>query len=117
MLINGAFLEYQFVGITRLTGFLHYQGLIKLHFKVRQKINRTRTQTGFIAQDVEKVFPEWIHTDPDGYKGIDSRGFDALATEAIKELRSELEGLKREVHTLKAENKALHQQMNEKKTP
>ena len=44
---------------------------------------------GMIAQEVEKIFPEWIGTRPDGYKEIAPYGFEALTVEALRELRSE----------------------------
>lgn len=59
-----------------------------------------------IAQDVEKVIPEWIKTDPDGYKRIEPIGVDALLIEAIKELKekvSRLEKLQNENEKLSAE--------------
>lgn len=46
-------------------------------------------QTGLIAQEVERVFPEWIGTDPNGYKTLTVAGFEALTTEALRELRAE----------------------------
>ena len=40
---------------------------------------------GFIAQDVENVLPQWVKTDADGYKRIETIGMDALLVESIKE--------------------------------
>ena len=42
-----------------------------------------------IAQEVEKVFPDWVSTGRDGYHRLTIRGFEALAVEAFKELRAE----------------------------
>jgi hypothetical protein len=48
--------------------------------------------SGFIAQDVEKVFPSWIGHDENGYLTVGPQGFEALAVEALRELRmSEIE--------------------------
>jgi hypothetical protein len=44
---------------------------------------------GLIAQDVEKVFPQWVSTDPDGYRYITERGTTALMVESLRELRAE----------------------------
>gem|GEM_PF-5869288 len=55
---------------------------------------------------MEKVIPEWIKTDPDGYKRIEPIGVDALLIEAIKELKekvSRLEKLQNENEKLSAE--------------
>lgn len=46
-------------------------------------------QTGMIAQEVEKVFPEWVDEDEEGYKYVTFRGFEALTVEALRELRQE----------------------------
>jgi hypothetical protein len=56
---------------------------------------------GLIAQDVEKVLPEWIKTDPDGYKRLEPIGIDALLIEAIKESKAENEQLRRELNDLR----------------
>ncbi|PTL78099.1 tail fiber domain-containing protein [Vitiosangium sp. GDMCC 1.1324] len=58
--------------------------------------NQTGTQIGMIAQEVETVFPDWVSDDPNGYKGITIRGFEALVVEALRELRSELRALRGE---------------------
>lgn len=47
------------------------------------------TMTGFIAQDVEPIFPRWVSTDAEGYKAITITGFEALTVEALRELRKE----------------------------
>lgn len=46
-------------------------------------------QIGFVAQEVETVFPQWIDETADGYKAIAISGFEALAVEALRELRAE----------------------------
>jgi len=44
-------------------------------------------QIGFIAQEVEKVFPDWVETGADGYKRVTVRGLEALVVEALRELQ------------------------------
>lgn len=46
-------------------------------------------QIGFIAQEVEAVFPEWVTEGDDGWKTVGPRGFEALTVEALRELRAE----------------------------
>ncbi len=46
-------------------------------------------QTGFIAQEVQDVFPDWVSTTPDGYLAVGAKGFEALTVEALRELRAE----------------------------
>ena len=62
--------------------------------------NLTGTQMGLVAQEVEEVFPEWISTDPDGYRILTIRGFEALAVEAFKQLRAENEELRARIDAL-----------------
>lgn len=44
-----------------------------------------------IAQEVEKVFPEIIHTDDQGYKSVEYGNLIAPLIEAIKELNQKLD--------------------------
>jgi len=46
-------------------------------------------QIGMIAQEVEKVFPDWVDTAPNGMKRLSIHGFEALTVEALRELRAE----------------------------
>jgi trimeric autotransporter adhesin len=41
---------------------------------------------GFLTQDVEKLFPEFVHTGQNGYKGIAYHNFGIIAIKAIQEL-------------------------------
>ena len=50
-------------------------------------------QVGFVAQDVESVFPDWVGLDSEGFKTLTIRGFEALVVEALKELKAENERL------------------------
>ena len=45
--------------------------------------------TGFIAQEVQQVFPDWIGATPDGYLTVGPNGFEALTVEALRDLRAE----------------------------
>jgi hypothetical protein len=80
-------------------------------------------QTGFIAQEVEEIFPEWVGStrSPDQedsilYKTISVTGFEALAVQAISELRAEKD-TQNEVQTaqikaLKEANSALETRLD-----
>ncbi len=59
--------------------------------------------TGFIAQEVQQVFPDWIGQTPDGYLTVGAKGFEALTVEALRELRAEKD----------AEIDSLHAQLDE----
>ncbi len=47
------------------------------------------TYTGMIAQEVERVFPEWVSVDANGYKTLTVIGFEGLVVEALRSLRRE----------------------------
>ncbi|MDI6721880.1 MAG: tail fiber domain-containing protein, partial [Candidatus Aenigmarchaeota archaeon] len=49
------------------------------------------TQIGFIAQDVEKIIPEVVATDNNGYKGISYERITPVLTGAIQELNNKIE--------------------------
>ena len=51
---------------------------------------------GLIAQEVEKVFPDWVETGPNGYKRVTVRGLEALVVEGLRQLKSEQEETRRE---------------------
>ena len=46
-------------------------------------------RTGMVAQEVQAVFPDWVEPRADGYLSITCRGFEALAIEALRDLRDE----------------------------
>ncbi len=46
-------------------------------------------QRGWIAQQVQQVFPEWVSEADDGYLYITANGYEAMVVEAIRELRQE----------------------------
>lgn len=50
---------------------------------------RPGTRVGMIAQEVEEVFPDWVDDLDSGYKSLTFRGFEALAVEALRDLRAE----------------------------
>ena len=51
----------------------------------------SRKHIGFIAQDVEKIFPEVVVTRADGYKTMDYDKLVPVLVEAIKELQDKSE--------------------------
>jgi hypothetical protein len=59
-------------------------------------------QTGFIAQEIQKIFPELVNTGSDGYLSVDYTGLIPHLVESVKALKSENEFLKERL--LKIEN-------------
>lgn len=64
------------------------------------------TVPGFIAQEVERVIPEWVEEDNDGYLYLNPIGYEAMVVDAIQELRDEkdaqIDALQRENDELRA---------------
>jgi hypothetical protein len=56
--------------------------------------NLSGPQIGLVAQEVERVFPEWVSDDPEGYRELTVRGFEALVIEALRELKAEVDDVK-----------------------
>jgi hypothetical protein len=90
--------------IQRLEGVL--SKLLRLHgvtyeWKEPEKFGgSTGPQMGLVAQDVEKVFPEWVKTDSHGYKHLSPQGLEAITIEALRELHEEIEQLKKRIQKL-----------------
>jgi len=55
---------------------------------------------GLIAQDVEKVLPELVETDKDGFKAVNYSKLPLFTIQAMKELKSENDVLKQRVDQL-----------------
>ena len=60
-------------------------------------------QTGFIAQELEKVFPEFVNTSSDGYKSVDYARLTPVLVEAIKELAADKADMANKVNHLENE--------------
>jgi hypothetical protein len=48
---------------------------------------------GLIAQDVEKIFPQLVYTDEDGFKGLQYARFAPIFAEGLKQLTEEVRAL------------------------
>ena len=76
----------------------------------------TTRQVGVIAQEIEKVLPEVVSTDTEGYKSVEYGKLSALLIEVIKEQQSRINTLEAShshiVH-LKDENKQLYDRLKQ----
>ena len=63
-------------------------------------------EVGVIAQDVEKVLPELVSTNEQGYKSVDYTKLTPVLIEAVKELKAENDSLKKR---LESQEKTLQQ--------
>ncbi len=61
----------------------------------------TGTQLGFIAQDVEKIIPEVVTTNNEGYKGISYEKIVPVLTSAIQEQEKKIDALSSQNQSLK----------------
>ena len=52
------------------------------------------SSVGLIAQDVEEVFPELVHTDEEGVKSVEYANLVAVLIEAVKEQQKEIDELR-----------------------
>ena len=94
---------------------------VTFEFLNEERHGVTGTQTGFIAQEVEKVFHEWIKekdnsaplregetAEPKIVKSISISGFEALTVDAFRELRAEKNA---EITELKQANQDLEERV------
>lgn len=45
-------------------------------------------QFGFVAQEVEPIFPQWVGIDGNGFRTLSVSGFEALTVESIREIKA-----------------------------
>jgi hypothetical protein len=62
-----------------------------------------KSDIGFIAQDLEKVFPNLVTTDENGYKGIDYVKLVPVLVKAAQEQNARIDAQQKEIDELKAE--------------
>lgn len=70
-------------------------------------------QIGLIAQETEKIIPEVVHTDNEGFKSIEYAKLVALLIEAVNELEAEKAALEIKMQLLEQNNTELSKQLNE----
>ena len=67
-------------------------------------------QIGFIAQEVERIFPELVVTDANGYKSVMYQNAVPILVEGMKAQQKQIEAQKREIEALKTDNVELRKQ-------
>lgn len=72
---------------------MEIRGISRKHFEEGK-------QLGLIAQDVEKILPELVKTDPGGYKSVAYQNMVAVLIEAVKEQQKQINTLNNKVETL-----------------
>lgn len=83
-----------------------------------KNVNNGR-HTGYIAQEVEKIAPEFVNTGKDGFKQVSYSGFIPWITGSIKALYfkiinhdEQLEKQKRKITNLESENAELKKRLD-----
>jgi|GEM_PF-713614 len=66
---------------------------------------------GFLAQEVQTIFPEAVGTDPDGYLNFDLHPILIASVNALKELNAKNEQLEKENQSLKESVQAINDKM------
>lgn len=87
---------------------------VYFYWKTKDFPNRnfeTSRQMGLIAQETEKIIPEIVHTDKEGFKSIEYAKLVALLVEAVKEMQGEKSILEKRVQTLESNNEELKKQL------
>jgi Holliday junction resolvasome RuvABC DNA-binding subunit len=64
---------------------------------------------GFVAQEVEKVFPEFVSIAGNGYKGIAYNNFSVIAIQAIREQQQIINELKSRIEVLEKSLQKSHE--------
>lgn len=74
-----------------------------------------KRQIGVIAQEVEEIYPEFVHTNDEGFKSVNYAQMTAVLIEAIKELNQKVDNLEKENEALSTalnDTKALSEKIN-----
>jgi len=65
-------------------------------------------QIGFIAQEVEKQYPEFVNTNKDsGLKSVNYAQFVSVLLEGMKEMSTNIDSMENEIKELKKDNKKI----------
>lgn len=72
--------------------------------------SKDRVEYGFLAQDVEKVFPELVRKDEAGYYAVNYDGFIPVLVEALKEQQTTVET---QAATIERQNTVINNQAKE----
>lgn len=71
-----------------------------------------KNQIGFIAQQLEKIYPEMVFTDEKGYKSVDYARLTPVLVEALKEQQQMIDQLKSDNHILNSKNEKLESRLD-----
>lgn len=90
-------------GIKKVVDKLSKLRVVTFEWKKTSKDNNQhRNQIGIIAQNLEKIFPQFINKDLNGYKTIDYGQLSAVLIKAIQELENENKLLRKRMKLIEA---------------
>ncbi len=70
---------------------------------IAERLALPGTQIGLLAQEVERVFPDWVAKDKQGYRYVTERSTTALMVEALRDLRAEKDAVAAKAAAAQAE--------------
>lgn len=79
-----------------ITSFSSKKSILDLPLYKYDFINGEKNSIGCMAQDLQKICPEIVHENKDGYLGIEENKIVFLLLEEVKKLRKEVDELKKE---------------------
>ena len=93
----------------------HVLALEPASYRFAQSESDSRRSLGFMAQDVQKLFPDLVVNDEDdGYLGLSYAHFSVLAIQAIREQQGIIDSQTDEIDALRAELKSVREQTSER---
>ena len=72
-----------------------------VYFNWKDEHHSQNKQIGFVAQEIEEVFPELVNADSKGFKSVAYANMSAVLVEAIKEQNQRINTLERELSEIK----------------
>jgi hypothetical protein len=76
---------------------------------VESRLALPGTQIGLMAQEVERIFPDWVAKDKDGFRYVTERSTTALMVEALRDLRTEKDAA---IQALREQNERLQARLD-----
>jgi len=73
-----------------------------VYFNWKDEHHSQTKQIGFVAQEIEEVFPELVNTDSKSFKSVAYANMSAVLVEAIKEQNQRINTLERELSEIKS---------------
>ncbi len=67
----------------------------------KEILDTSNVEIGFVAQELEKQFPELVKTDKQGFKSVDYAKMSAVLTKGMQEQQKEIDDLKKELTEIK----------------